>query len=276
MLCAEKLDIGEELAQKWLPEMYSVIFTSATMAVSHNFDHFDAAIGLSKGDFSHQSRELDSSFDFDENMAVVVPKDIPEPNDARYLQVLEDVLYDIHVGMGGSVLTLFTNRRDMEQLYERLKPRLAERGLLLECQERSGSARRLRDRFVADEACSLFALKSFWEGFDAVGDTLRCVVIPRLPFASPNDPISKERSQREERAWWRYALPEAVIATKQAAGRLIRSGSDKGILVLADSRVVSKRYGKQFLNSLPKKQADIMCRDDVKGFIIRWREEHGA
>ena len=276
MLCAEKLDIGEELAQKWLPEMYSVIFTSATMAVSHNFDHFDEAIGLSKGDFSHQSRELDSSFDFDENMAVVVPKDIPEPNDARYLQVLEDALYDIHVGMGGSVLTLFTNRRDMEQLYERLKPRLAERGLLLECQERSGSARRLRDRFVADEACSLFALKSFWEGFDAVGDTLRCVVIPRLPFASPNDPISKERSQREERAWWKYSLPEAVIATKQAAGRLIRSGSDKGILVLADSRVVSKRYGKQFLNSLPKKQADIICREDVKSFIVRWREEHGA
>lgn len=276
MLCAEKLDIGEELAQKWLPEMYSVIFTSATMAVSHNFDHFDEAIGLSKGDFSHQSRELDSSFDFNENMAVVVPKDIPEPNDARYLQVLEDVLYDIHVGMGGSVLTLFTNRRDMEQLYERLKPRLAENGLLLECQERSGSARRLRDRFIADEACSLFALKSFWEGFDAVGDTLRCVVIPRLPFASPNDPISKERSQREERAWWRYALPEAVIATKQAAGRLIRSGSDKGILVLADSRVVSKRYGKQFLNSLPKKQASIVYRDDVKNFIARWREEHGA
>ncbi len=276
MLCAEKLDIGEELAQRWLPEMHSVVFTSATMAVSHNFDHFDAAVGLSKGDFSHQSRELDSSFNFDENMAVVVPKDIPEPNDARYLQVLEDVLYDIHVGMGGSVLTLFTNRRDMEQLYERLKSRLAENGLLLECQERSGSARHLRDRFVADEACSLFALKSFWEGFDAVGDTLRCVVIPRLPFASPNDPISKERSQREERAWWRYSLPEAVIATKQAAGRLIRSGSDKGILVLADSRVVSKRYGKQFLNSLPKKQASIVYRDDVKNFIARWREEHGA
>ena len=71
-------------------------------------------------------------------------------------------------------------------------------------------------------------------------------------------------------------MPEAVIATKQAAGRLIRSGSDKGILVLADSRVVSKRYGKQFLNSLPKKQADIICREDVKSFIVRWREEHGA
>ena len=107
---------------KWLPEMHSVIFTSATMAVSHNFDHFDAAIGLSKGDFSHQSREPDSSFDFDENMAVVVPKDILSQTMSDICKFSKTFSMIFMLVWGGSVPTLFTNRRDMEQLYERLSP----------------------------------------------------------------------------------------------------------------------------------------------------------
>jgi ATP-dependent DNA helicase DinG len=99
---------------------------------------------------------------------------------------------------------------------------------------------------------SLFALKSFWEGFDAKGDTLRCVVIPKLPFGRPTDPLSQERNLREGRsAWKRYVLPEAVIELKQAAGRLIRSSTDVGCLVIADARVSSKFYGRDFLAALP-------------------------
>lgn len=276
MLLAEKIDIGKELARNWLPDMHSVVFTSATIAVSHSFDYFATAVGLDCGKFSYQSKQLDSSFDFETNMAVIVPEDMPVPNDPTYLQKLEDLLFDVHVSMGGSVLTLFTNRRDMECLYRKLEARLSKQGLRLTCQERSTSPHRLRKQFLADTALSLFALKSFWEGFDASGDTLRCVVIPRLPFASPYDPLAKERERREEKAWWRYSLPEAVIATKQAAGRLIRSGSDKGILVLADSRVISKRYGKQFLSSLPKQQANVLTLHEVEAFIQSWREEHDA
>ena len=94
-------------------------------------------------------------------------------------------------------------------------------------------------------------LRRFWEGFDAAGDTLRCVVIPKLPFSSPTDPLSCERGVREDRAWARYSLPEAVLEVKQAAGRLIRTSTDAGVLVLADSRLVTKGYGKKFLSSLP-------------------------
>ena len=106
---------------------------------------------------------------------------------------------------------------------------------------------------MAEKSLSLMALRSFWEGFDATGDTLRCVVIPKLPFASPTDPLVREREAREDRAWWRYSLPEAVLSIKQAAGRLIRSSTDTGVLVLADSRVASKRYGSLFVKSLPSK-----------------------
>ena len=118
------------------------------------------------------------------------------------------------------------------------------------------------------------ALKSFWEGFDASGDTLRCVVIPKLPFASPRDPLVRERERREDRAWWKYSLPEAVIEVKQAAGRLIRSASDSGVLVLADSRLVTKRYGRQFLTSLPKTSGTMLERDNVGRYIEMWRKSH--
>jgi ATP-dependent DNA helicase DinG len=127
---------------------------------------------------------------------------------------------------------------------------------------------------MAEESMSLFALKSFWEGFDAAGDTLRCVVIPKLPFASPRDPLVLERDVREQRAWWRYSLPEAVLSVKQAAGRLIRTNTDSGILVLADVRVSTKRYGQTFLNALPTSNATKLERASIGRYITLWRAGH--
>ena len=274
-LVAEKLDVGADLAARWLPEMRSVVFTSATIAVGDDFSHFDHAVGLDLlGAAAHRDVRLDSSFDFDRHMSVVVARDLPAPNDRAYLPALEDLLYDVHVAMGGSVLTLFTNRREMERVYEGLRPRLAEAGLEVVCQERGSSARRLRQRFTSERALSLMALRSFWEGFDASGDTLRCVVIPKLPFASPNDPLVRERDLREDRSWWRYSLPEAVISVKQAAGRLIRSATDTGVLVLADSRLTTKGYGRLFIGSLPSGTVTRLEGANVGRYISMWRASH--
>ncbi|MCI6549191.1 MAG: DNA polymerase III subunit epsilon [Coriobacteriaceae bacterium] len=274
-LLAEKLDVGADLARDWLPEMQSVVFTSATMAVRDDFSHFDHAVGLDRlADTLRKDVRLDSSFDYDGSMSVIVTKDMPAPNESNYLDALVDLLYSVHCSMDGSVLTLFTNRRDMERVYAVLGPRLDKVGLALVCQERGSSPRRLRQRFLAERRASLLALRSFWEGFDATGDTLRCVVIPKLPFASPNDPIVRERDLREERAWWRYSLPEAVISVKQAAGRLIRTSSDRGVLVLADSRVVQKRYGRSFTGSLPSKSVTTLETENVGRYIEMWRASH--
>ena len=274
-LVAEKLDVGAEIASRWLPEMESVVFTSATIAVGDDFSHFDHAVGLDLlGKGAHRDVRLDSSFDFDGHMSVVVARDLPAPNDRAYLGALEDLLYDVHVSMGGSVLTLFTNRRDMERIYEALRPRLAEAGLDVACQSRGASPRRLRQRFMEERSLSLMALRSFWEGFDATGDTLRCVVIPKLPFASPNDPLVRERDLREDRAWWKYSLPDAVISVKQAAGRLIRSSTDTGVLVLADSRLVTKGYGRLFVGSLPSKSVTRLESANVGRYLTLWRASH--
>lgn len=275
-LTAERLDIGEALAADWLPEVKTAIFASATMSVSGGFEHFEHAIGLDRLPAgSSRSLHLDSSYDFDANMAVVVASDLPDPrNRPAYLSALEDLLADIHIAMGGSVLTLFTNRRDMEELFDAVQPRIAAAGLELACQQRMSSTRRLRDRFVSERTSSLFALKAFWEGFDASGETLRCVVIPKLPFASPTDPLSCERALREDRAWARYALPDAVLEVKQAAGRLIRSSTDTGVLVLADSRLVSKGYGKKFLNSLPTTSYQRIEAHRIGQYLELWRKAH--
>ena len=275
VLSAELLDIGAALAEQWLPEVHTAIFASATMTVSDSFDHFNHAIGLDrlpKG--STRTLHLNSSYDFERNMAVVVAGDIPDPrNREAYLDALTSLLTDVHIAMGGSTLTLFTNRRDMEELYGRVEPRLSQAGLELACQLKGTSAKRLRDHFIAEKSSSLFALKAFWEGFDASGDTLRCVVIPKLPFASPTDPLSCERGVREERAWARYSLPEAVLEVKQAAGRLIRSSTDSGVLILADSRLVSKGYGKKFLTSLPTDYQRLESAR-VGKYLELWRRAH--
>lgn len=271
-LLAEKLDVGADLGKRWLPETKGVTFTSATMAVGRSFDHFDHAVGLDLQEAgAHRDVVLASSYDYRKSMSVVVADDMPQPNDPRYLDCLTDLLFDIHKAMDGSTLTLFTNRRDMERVYEVLKPRLAQEGIDLLCQERGGSVRRLRESFLADRRNSLLALRSFWEGFDAAGDTLRCVVIPKLPFASPNDPLVRERELREDRSWWRHSLPEAVISVKQAAGRLIRSSDDTGVVVLADSRLVTKRYGRQFLQSLPNPDAQRLERANIGRYLEMWR-----
>ena len=151
----------------------------------------------------------------------------------------------------------------MEHCFEAVRPALKEDNLRLVCQKWGVSVKGLKDDFLKDEHLSLFALKSFWEGFDAPGSTLKGVVIPKLPFGLPTDPLSCERQQRDDRAWAHYSLPAAVIEVKQAVGRLIRTATDKGIVVLADKRLITKYYGKKFLNSLPSHSISYLTCDEI-------------
>jgi ATP-dependent DNA helicase DinG len=264
-LVAARLDIGEVLAEEFYPRTRSVVFTSATIATGDDFSHFVRVAGLDRlEDTPFATHRLDSSYDFDRQMAVFVPNDLPIPGSREYLSALESLLFDVHVAMGGATLTLFTNRREMEALYRALAPRLEAEGISLLVQGHGVSTKRLRDEFLADERLSLFATKSFWEGFDAKGDTLRCVVIPKLPFSRPNDPLAEERKNREGQvAWRRYALPEAILELKQAAGRLIRASTDSGCLVLADVRLLTKSYGRDFLGSLPVADVEVLSSENV-------------
>jgi ATP-dependent DNA helicase DinG len=257
---ASMLDVGDALLDRFFPEVHAAVFTSATIATGDDFGHFARTIGLDRlSPGSWESLRLDSSYDFDRQMAVFVPADLPEPSGGRHLARLADLLVDVHVAMGGSVLTLFTSKREMEALYDRVAPRLEPHGLRLLLQGRGVSVKRVRDEFLADEHVSLFATKSFWEGFDAKGDTLRCVVIARLPFGRVRDPLYEERRVRDPRAWDDFYLPEAILELKQAAGRLIRSASDEGCVIVADGRLTSgKGYARRFLEALPVSDVEVL------------------
>ena len=258
-LKAMMMNIGDHLNETLFANTYSVVFTSATVAIDGSFDVYSRALGLNTTEKSQSDfLQLDSSYDFDRNMTIYVPTDMPDPTEPSYLSKLQKLLVAVHKAQGGSTLTLFTNRREMESCYKVVQPVLAAEGLRLACQRKGLSVKNLRDDFVKDESLSLMALKSFWEGFDAPGSTLRTVVISKLPFKKPSDPLSCERQQNDNRAWAHYVLPEAIIETKQAAGRLIRNANDTGNLVLADHRLVSKGYGKKFLHSMPSKNIKML------------------
>lgn len=253
-LQAQVVDVGGVLDETLYENTSSVVYASATIAIDGDFKSFENAMGLGRSEASYASTcLLGSSYDFDSHMQVLVVNDIPEPNQPGYLDALQVLLEGVHVAQHGSMLTLFTNRREMEASFEAVNSAMKEAGLRLVCQKWGVSTKGLRDDFLKDEHLSLFALKSFWEGFDAPGATLKGVVIPKLPFSKPTDPLSCERAQRDSAAWSHYTLPQAVIEVKQAAGRLIRSSSDTGVLILADRRLLTKGYGRVFLKSLPSR-----------------------
>ena len=268
ILQAQIVDIGQALNETLYEHTESVVYTSATLTVNDNFTNFLSAMGLEEsGPRRTQTCMLGSSYDFDTNMRVFVINDIPEPNQAPYLPALQSLLARLHVAQQGGMLTLFTNRREMEACFEAVNPTMKKHDLRLVCQKWGVSIKGLRDDFLKDEHLSLFALKSFWEGFDAPGATLKGVIIPKLPFAKPTDPLSCERSQRDSAAWSHYTLPQAVIDIKQAAGRLIRSSTDTGVLVLADQRLLTKGYGRVFLKSLPSHNITICTTDEAVAAI---------
>ncbi|MBE0477385.1 MAG: DNA polymerase III subunit epsilon [Coriobacteriia bacterium] len=295
---AALLDVGGALAEQFYPRTRSVVFTSATIATGGDglgtgfpgvdeasgavtgraaFANFAARVGLDRlPDEAWDALRLRSSYDFERQMAVFVPEDLPEPvphgapGHAEYLRRLTELLERLHLAMGGSTLTLFTNRREMEAAHRLVADRLHREGLRLLLQGRGVSRKRLRDEFLADETVSLFATRSFWEGFDAPGDTLRCVIVPRLPFGQLGDPLLEERRERERDWWEKWYLPQAILELKQAAGRLIRSSTDTGCLVLADARLVgAKPYARRFLGALPVRDVERLTAEDVVAQVER-------
>ncbi len=256
---ASLLNIGEKLSETLYANTLSTVFTSATLAVGDDFGSFSDAMGFEELPERRTAfLKLDSSYDYDSNMTIYVPSDMPDPTESSYLSKLQKLLIDVIKAQQGSTLMLFTNRREMESCYRVVNQALLTEDLRVLCQRKGLSVKNLRDEFVKDERVSLMALKSFWEGFDAPGATLKTVVISRLPFKKPSDPLSCERQQNDRNAWAHYVLPSAIIETKQAAGRLIRHKNDTGNLILADHRLLSKGYGKKVLQSMPSTNIKIM------------------
>ncbi|MCR5845414.1 MAG: DNA polymerase III subunit epsilon [bacterium] len=268
-LVASLIDVGQKLSEAFFPEVNSVVMTSATIAIKDSFDNFAERIGLDRIEPDlWDSCQLKPAEDFYSEMRTLIVSDLPEQRKPGYQLALHDLIRAVHLGVGGGVLTLFTNRREMLDAYDALRPELAEEGIELLCQTSGKSKRQLKDEFTSKEDSCLFALRSFWEGFDAPGRTLRCVLLPKLPFGRPDEPLFKERELRDPKgAWSKFSLPQAIIDTRQAAGRLIRSKTDSGFLVLGDSRLLNRGYGKLFIKAVSPTSPTVVSVDEIEGVL---------
>lgn len=241
------LSIAEKFSQKIDSADAAWIFTSATLAVNDRFEHFSQALGLQGA----TEQLLASPFDYPKQSKLLVPRYLPEANNFNRANALVNISIPLIEASKGRCFMLFTSYRVMNQVAELLADKI-DNELLVQGQMAKSV---LLDNFIEKEGAVLLATASFWEGVDVRGDNLTCVIIDKLPFSSPDDPLLQARSEDIKRKggdpFAQIQLPQAVIALKQGVGRLIRDVSDKGVLVICDSRLVNRAYGQVFLSSLP-------------------------
>ncbi|MFZ0968527.1 MAG: helicase C-terminal domain-containing protein [Candidatus Acidiferrales bacterium] len=246
-LAATPIDVSEILREKLFDQFDTVVLTSATLAVAGHFDFLKQRLGLQ----AVTERVLPHEFDFREQALLYLPEALPDVRHASFPVHAADEIARLLEITEGRAFCLFTSYVQMRDAFERVRSKV-EFPLLLQ-----GTAPRsvLLERFKATPNAVLFATASFWQGVDVPGEQLSCVIIDRLPFAVPSDPIvaARVRALKEDGrdAFAEYQVPEAVLALKQGFGRLIRSRSDRGILAILDTRIQRMRYGKIFLESLP-------------------------
>ncbi len=261
-LQATPIDVSSLLRERLFEKIDTVILTSATLAVGGTFDFLKRRLGLQNA----KERILDSHFDYASQALLYTPAHLPDPRQPDFARLAADEIVQLLKTTRGRAFVLFTSYTQMRDLYERVRP-CVRYPLMIQ-----GSMPRteLLDRFRSTPHAVLFGTSSFWQGVDVQGEQLSAVLIDRLPFAVPTDPITAARIRQinEEggNAFTEYQVPQAVITLKQGFGRLIRSETDRGILVMLDQRLVRMPYGRVFLESLPPYHKTNRL-EDVKVFM---------
>lgn len=226
----------------------TIILTSATLQTRGSFDYLRERLNAR----DVETLEVGSPFNYRESTLLYIPTDIPEPTDRnRYQQAVERGIIELAAALDGRVLALFTSYSQLRQTAQAITPRLALGDIAVYDQSDGSSRQALLDGFISAEKAVLLGTRSFWEGVDIPGQDLSALVIVRLPFAVPNDPIFAARSETYANSFNDYAIPDAILRFRQGFGRLIRSSTDRGVVTVFDRRIISKGYGAHFLEALP-------------------------
>jgi DNA polymerase-3 subunit epsilon/ATP-dependent DNA helicase DinG len=245
----------------------SVILTSATLTANNNFDYIRSRLNADEAD----ELILGSPFDYENSALLFLPTDMPEPIDARnYQRFVERAILQTAKATGGRMLALFTSYRQLLETSRLISPHLAKENIQVFEQGTGASTSSLLDSFREAERAVLLGTKSFWEGVDVPGEALSILVIVKLPFDVPNDPVIAARSETFENPFAEYTLPEAILRFRQGFGRLIRTQSDRGVVAILDRRVRSKQYGQLFLQSLPNCHLVESTIEDLPEASTRW------
>ena len=247
-LYSAPLHIGGLMERYLWREKASVILTSATLTTAGEFDYLRGRLNAQDA----YELALGSPFDYETAALLYLVNDIPEPSDRNgHQRAVEQGLIQLCRATGGRTLALFTSYEQLKRTSSAIAPALARDDILVYEQGEGASAHTLLETFRSTERAVLLGTRAFWEGVDVPGDALSVLVIVKLPFDVPSDPIVAARSETFEDAFNQYSLPEAILRFRQGFGRLIRTQFDRGVVAIFDRRILSKRYGRMFLDSLP-------------------------
>jgi ATP-dependent DNA helicase DinG len=260
------LDIAKALREQLFARDVSVLMTSATLTRKGTAKAFRSTIGVELVD----EGIVDSPFDYDANLQIRVLSDCPDPmsnNRLPYLDYMVEVLNACATSIEGGTLVLFTNYSDLKHCYHNLLPRWKKLGRSVYAQGEGLSRSELREKMIEEQDVLLLGAESFWKGFDAKGPCLSQVIITRLPFENPGHPVLEAKSELLSKdgksSFMEITLPTAVIRFRQGMGRLIRSRNDLGELIILDSRILKKGYGRDFIREFPKKEYEIINSGDL-------------
>jgi ATP-dependent DNA helicase DinG len=278
-------DVSSLLQQHFFETKESIIMTSATLSVNKSFQYSADQLGLVIPQDEESGKlktvQLPSPFNYREQALVVIPRDFPTikgAGDPVFIASLIESLSEVAIVTKGRMLILFTSNRMLKQIYAGMKDYLKSYGITVLGQGvDSGNRSKLTRMFQDNKMCVLLGTSSFWEGVDIPGDALSCLAIIRLPFQPPNHPLVEAKCEnikrRNENPFMKFSVPQAVIRFKQGFGRLVRRASDKGIVIIYDTRVIETFYGKHFLYSLPGPKIEHMTTEQMLPRIEQWMGE---
>ena len=262
------LRVAEVLKEELFSRGSSVVMTSATISRNESSEHFKNETGVGCAD----EKILKSPFDYRNNMSIRILTDAPNPmekNRSVYLGFLSKAIDQLSRSVEGGTLVLFTNYSDLKYCYRELIGKWAKNGRSLYAQGEGFSRSELRKRMIEEGDALLLGAESFWKGFDAKGSCLSQLIITRLPFENPSHPLQQARSEffesKKMNPFRELTLPKAIIRFRQGVGRLIRSKNDCGEIVILDSRILKKRYGKEFIAELPHQLIDRVTMEEILG-----------
>jgi DNA polymerase-3 subunit epsilon/ATP-dependent DNA helicase DinG len=261
------LEIGPLMEEYLWHTKESVVVTSATLTANNNFDYIRARLNADEAD----ELILGSPFDYENSALLFIPNDMPEPADyMNYQRSIERAILRTARATGGRMLVLFTSYRQLKATSHVVSPLLAKDGIQVYEQGEGASTSSLLDSFRSSDHAVLLGTRSFWEGVDVPGDALSVLLIIKLPFDVPSDPVIAARSETFENAFSEYTLPEAILRFRQGFGRLIRTQSDRGVVGVLDRRVRTKQYGALFIKSLPNCHLVDSSIENLPDEATRW------
>ena len=270
VLRAAPINVGLLLRDRVYAERKSTVFTSATLAVGGTFDYFRSRVGLGPG---IEELILPSPFDFLHQALVCLPANFPAPEHEAFDRQVEEVIASVARRVGGRTLVLFTSHRQLRDVHAALKHRVDLDEVLILGQGIDGQRRQVLKSFEEAQRPLLLGTASFWEGIDVPGERLSCVIMVRLPFPVPTEPVYAARAEQVRDGFAQLALPQAALRLKQGFGRLIRRSTDRGAVVILDNRILGRDYGKAFLDVLPPASRFVGPASEIAGRVGDWLEQ---